>query len=67
MPVVWGTDSYTMMIRFGDLKRLIKEELVDKVRLPRGPNSRDDADDRSLDDPMEDRENVENMSWNAKG
>lgn len=56
-----------MLIRVSDLKRLIKEELVDKVRLPRGPNSRDDADDRALDDPLSDRDNVEDTSWNAKG
>lgn len=56
-----------MLIKVSDLRRLIKEELVDKVRLPRGPNSRDDAEDRPLDDPMDDRDNVEDASWNAKG
>lgn len=46
----------------------MREALVDKVRLPDGPNSRDDAEDRDLDDPMKDRENVEeDLSWNAKG
>lgn len=57
-----------MLIRVSTLKRLVREALVDKMRLPDGPNSRDDAEDQDLDDPMKDRENVEeNMSWNAKG
>lgn len=57
-----------MLIRVSTLRRLVREALVDKLRLPDGPNSRDDAKDRDLDDPMSDRENVEeNVSWNAKG
>lgn len=57
-----------MLIKVSTLKRLVREALVDKMRLPDGPNSRDDPEDRDVDDPMRDRENVEeNMSWNAKG
>lgn len=32
---------------------------MDHMRLPRGPNSRDDADDRPLTDPAKDRINIE--------
>ncbi len=57
-----------MLIRVSTIRRLVREALVDNVRLPDGPNSRDDAEDRDLDDPMKDRENVEeDLSWNAKG
>ena len=48
-----------VLIRVSDLKRLVREALVDIVRLPRGPNSRDDSGDRSTDEPMPDRPNVE--------
>ena len=51
-----------VLIRLSELKRLVKEALVDTVRLPRGPNSRDDVDDRSTDEPMPDRPNVEDDS-----
>ena len=48
-----------MKVTLSELRRLIKEALADHMRLPRGPNSRDDAEDRPLSDPMKDRENVE--------
>lgn len=48
-----------MLIRLSELRRLVKEALVDTVRLPRGPNSRDDAEDRPLGEPAPDRPNVE--------
>lgn len=48
-----------VLIKVSDLKRLVKEALIDTVRLPRGPNSRDDAKNRSLDEPASDRPNVE--------
>lgn len=48
-----------MKLSVSDLRRLVREALADHMRLPRGPNSRDDADDRPLSDPMKDRENVE--------
>ena len=42
------------------LRMLIEMMVVDKMRLPRGPNSRDDAEDRDLDDPMDvEKQNVE--------
>lgn len=50
-----------MVVRLSALRRIIREALDGHMRLPRGPNSRDDASDRSLDDPMDDRENVEEV------
>ena len=49
----------SMKIKISELKKVIREALADHMRLPRGPNSRDDAEDRPLEDPMKDRENVE--------
>ena len=40
-----------MKIKISELKRFVLEALVDHMRLPRGENSRDDAEDRDLDDP----------------
>lgn len=51
-----------MRIMVQDLRRIIREAVVDRMRLPRGPESRDDAKDRSLDDPMKDRVNIEDDS-----
>lgn len=48
-----------MKIKVKDLRRIIREAVVDHMRLPRGPNSRDDAEDRDLDSPMPDRLNIE--------
>jgi hypothetical protein len=48
-----------MLIKLSELKSLVREALVDKIRLPDGPNSRDDAEDRDLNDPMNDRVNIE--------
>lgn len=48
-----------MRITVQDLRRIIREAVVDRMRLPRGPESRDDAEDRHLTDPMQDRENEE--------
>jgi hypothetical protein len=48
-----------MRIKVSDLRRIIREAVVDQMRLPRGPNSRDDAEDRDLSDPMKDRVNIE--------
>lgn len=48
-----------MRIRISELRRIIKEAVVDHMRLPRGPNSRDDADDRDLEDPAHDRINID--------
>jgi hypothetical protein len=48
-----------MKIKVGVLKRLIREAVADHMRLPRGPNSRDDAEDRPLSSPAPDRINVE--------
>lgn len=50
-----------MQVRLSALRQVIREALSDHVRLPRGPNSRDDADDRPLGDPMDDRPNVEEV------
>lgn len=45
------------------LRRLIREAVADHARLPRGANSRDDADDRDLDDPARVGDiNVEGLS-----
>lgn len=42
------------------LEMFIEEAVADHMRLPKGPNSRDDAEDRPLDDPMDvDRINIE--------
>ncbi len=42
------------------LETFIEEAIADHMRFPNGPNSRDDAEDRSLDDPMDvDRINIE--------
>jgi hypothetical protein len=48
-----------MQIRLSVLRRLIREAVVDHMRLPRGPNSRDDAEDRPLSSPAPDRINIE--------
>ena len=50
------------------LRKIVREAVVDHMRLPRGPNSRDDADDRGLADPAKDRINIEDdSSRNANG
>ncbi len=42
------------------LKTYIEEAVADHMRFPKGPNSRDDAEDRSLDRPMDvDKINIE--------
>lgn len=56
-----------MRIKILDLRRIIREALVDNMRLPDGPNSRDDADDENFNHSTNDDESVEKMSWNAKG
>ena len=38
-----------MKIVLSDLKRLVGEAVADHMRLPKGPNSRDDAEDRPLE------------------
>ncbi len=45
-----------MKIKVGDMRRLVREALadIDKTRLPKGPNSRDDAEDRPLDEGSRD-------------
>lgn len=48
-----------MLLSVSELRRLIREALIDVARAPRGPNSHDDAEDRSLDSPAPDRENRE--------
>jgi hypothetical protein len=48
-----------MKVTISTLRRIIREAVVDQMRLPRGPNSRDDADDRDLNSPMPDRLNIE--------
>lgn len=48
-----------MKIKVGDLKRVIREAVADHMRLPRGPNSRDDAENRPLSNPAKDRINIE--------
>ena len=42
-----------------ELADYVAEAVTDHMRIPRGPNTRDDAEDRPLDDPMKDRVNVE--------
>lgn len=39
-----------MNIKLSKLRELIREALVDTMREPKGPNSRDDAEDRDLDE-----------------
>ena len=48
-----------MKLSITELRRLIREAVADHMRLPRGENSRDDAEDRELTDPVEDRLNFE--------
>ena len=36
-------------MKFLELKRLVREALVDTVRFPKGPNCRDDAEDKPQD------------------
>ena len=38
-------------VRLSVLRRIIREALADHMRLPKGENSRDDANDRNLNDP----------------
>jgi len=40
-----------MRISVSNLRHLIREALADHMRLPKGENSRDDADDRNINDP----------------
>lgn len=54
-----------MRIHLSDLRRIIREAVVDQMRLPRGPNSRDDAEDRDLNDPAKDRINIEETDLNS--
>lgn len=56
-----------MRIPLSTLRRIIREAVVDHMRLPRGPNSRDDAEDRELDSPMKDRLNIEEDSTFPSG
>jgi hypothetical protein len=46
-------------VKLSVLRQMIREAVVDHMRLPRGPNTRDDGEDRPLDDPMQDRINIE--------
>ena len=47
-------------ITLTELRKIIKEAIADHMRLPKGPNSRDDANDRNLDDPMNtEKQNLE--------
>ena len=39
-----------MNIKLSELRALIREALVDTMREPKGPNSRDDAEDKDLDE-----------------
>jgi len=48
-----------MKVKVSTLRRIIREAVVDQMRLPRGPNSRDDAEDRDLENPTKDRINIE--------
>jgi hypothetical protein len=42
-----------MKITVSQLRRIIKEAVTDHMRLPRGENSRDDAEDRDVNDPAD--------------
>jgi hypothetical protein len=60
-----------MRIKVGTLRRLIREALVDHTREVPGPNSRDDAEDRLLDeDPsnymMDDPKSIEQVTSEMK-
>jgi hypothetical protein len=48
-----------MRIPLSLLRRIIREAVVDNMRLPRGPNSRDDAEAGDTDTPMPERLNPE--------
>jgi hypothetical protein len=48
-----------MKVKVSTLRKIIREAVVNHMRLPRGPNSRDDAEDRDLTDPAKDRINIE--------
>lgn len=56
-----GPDTYdTMKASLSAIRAMVREALADHMRLPRGPNSRDDADDRPLDQkPETKKQNVE--------
>ena len=45
-----------MQISIKELRRLISEAVIDHMRTPRGHNSRDDAEDRPLEDDEKDDE-----------
>lgn len=47
-----------MRITVSELRRIIREAVVDQMRLPRGPNSRDDAE-RPVTGSLDDRINYE--------
>jgi hypothetical protein len=47
-----------MKVTVSSLRRIIREAVVDKMRLPRGPNSRDDAEDHELEDDTEAKDNI---------
>ena len=46
-----------MRISISVIRRIIREAVVDQMRLPRGPNSREDGEEQ--DGPMPDRLNPE--------
>lgn len=49
-----------MKINILELRRLINEAIIDHMRLPKGPNSRDDdIEDYSLNDPFDPEEQKE--------
>jgi len=48
-----------MRIPLSLLRRIIREAVVDQMRLPRGPNSRKDTRAGDADTPMPDRLNLE--------
>jgi hypothetical protein len=48
-----------MKITIKNLRQIIREAIVDHMRFPRGPNSRDDAGDRPLTSKMPDKFNLE--------
>ena len=54
-----GQIVIVMKIRLSVLRRIIREAVVDRMRLPQGPNSRDDAEDELLSDSTKNADNSE--------
>lgn len=50
-----------MKVRLSTLRKIIREAVVDTMRLPKGPNSRDDGEDKKLTDKSDIQEEKDSL------